>query len=64
MTDPIAYDGDWIECWKCAGEGSWPDCQDEIGCAHPEDGCDLCMVRCDICRGKGGWRYDEEDNRP
>lgn len=43
----------WVECWNCGGEGySDHDCgEDCCACLHPEDN-----VRCDICRGKGGWK--------
>lgn len=40
-------------CLECGGEGFVYDCQDEAGCPHPEEGCDLCMRRCDWCNGKG-----------
>ena len=43
---------EWCECWNCGGEGlTGHDCgEDCCVCLHPEDN-----VRCDICRGKGGW---------
>ena len=40
-------------CLECGGEGFVYDCHDEAGCPHPEEGCDLCMRRCDCCNGKG-----------
>lgn len=50
------HDG-WTECWQCGGEGfSHHDCgEDTCCCLDPEDN-----VPCDICRGKGGWRSDNE----
>lgn len=43
----------WVDCWKCGGEGvSHHDCGDDCCvCFEPEDN-----VRCDICKGKGGYR--------
>jgi hypothetical protein len=38
------------ECWACGGEGYVANCQDEIACLYPEDGCDLCIERCEYCR--------------
>ena len=38
------------ECWNCGGEGYVYDCFTEYACINPEDGCDLCMRRCDVCR--------------
>jgi hypothetical protein len=38
-----------IECWQCGGEGYVSNCQDEICCLYPEDGCELCTRRCDVC---------------
>ena len=45
----------WHDCWKCGGEGvSHHDCgEDTCCCFMPEDN-----VRCDICKGKGGWLSD------
>jgi hypothetical protein len=40
-------------CPNCGGAGVVYDCQDEIGCVNPEDGCDLCEFRCHWCKGKG-----------
>ena len=37
------------DCWNCGGEGYVANCQDEIACMYPEDGCDLCMQRCEYC---------------
>jgi hypothetical protein len=48
---------EWVTCWQCGGEGMWDhDCgEDCCACLHPEDN-----VRCDICRGVGGWERDPE----
>jgi hypothetical protein len=45
-------DKEFVECWNCGGEGyAGHDCgEDCCVCAEPEEN-----VRCDICRGKGGW---------
>jgi hypothetical protein len=37
------------DCWNCGGEGYVANCQDEIACLYPEDGCELCMQRCEYC---------------
>lgn len=42
---------EWVECWNCEEGYSSHDCgEDCCACAAPEDN-----VRCDICKGKGGW---------
>lgn len=42
----------WVECENCGGEGvSGHDCGEDCCCCEdPEDN-----IRCDICKGKGGW---------
>jgi hypothetical protein len=60
--EPLDY-REWIECWQCAGDGELADCWEEYACIDPEGGCDECMKRCDICRGKGGW-HAPEDSAP
>ena len=42
----------WHECEQCGGEGVYGhDCGEDVCCClYPEDN-----MRCDICRGKGGW---------
>jgi hypothetical protein len=52
----------WIDCWQCGGEGEIADCWEEYACIDPESGCDLCMKRCDICGGMGGWHDMEADD--
>lgn len=49
MTDDD-YDDDYDddECGNCGGEGVTYDCIDGC-CMNAEDGCDLCMRRCDWC---------------
>jgi len=43
---------EWVECWNCGGDGvDGHDCgEDCCSCLEPEDN-----VRCDICKGRGGW---------
>ena len=42
-------------CWQCDGEGFIAHCWEEWACLHPDDGCDQCRRKCDICGGKGGY---------
>ncbi len=57
-TPPVCFlypshgEKEWCECWQCGAEGvSGHDCGEDVCCClHPEDN-----MRCDICRGKGGW---------
>jgi hypothetical protein len=37
------------QCWNCSGEGFVSGCFTEYSCLYPEDGCDLCTRRCDVC---------------
>ena len=48
-------DGEWVDCWKCGGEGTTGhDCgEDCCCCLEPEDN-----VICDECGGAGGWHAD------
>lgn len=48
---------EYVDCWKCGGEGySHHDCGEDICCClEPEDN-----VECDICKGHGGWYRQEE----
>ena len=61
MTDGfLGYTDDGksiIECWNC-DEGWHANCIDDGGCLDPEEGCDLCRSRCDICGGKGSYEVD------
>lgn len=49
---PIHGEKAWVDCWSCGGEGyTHHDCgEDCCVCLDPEPN-----VRCDICRGKGGY---------
>lgn len=60
MEDQFEYDGPWIECWQCSGDGYVSNCFEEYACVDPEGGCDECTRKCDICKGKGGWPDEEE----
>jgi hypothetical protein len=42
-------DLDDSECWNCGGDGYVSSCFEEYACLYPEDGCDLCTRRCDVC---------------
>lgn len=64
MSEQYEYEGEWIDCWQCGGEGEIPDCWEEFACIDPESGCEDCLRRCDICRGKGGWYYREPEPAP
>jgi hypothetical protein len=49
-TSPDGLDDfDDHECWNCGGEGFIADCFDGF-CINAEDGCDLCMRRCEYCK--------------
>ena len=49
------------ECYNCGGEGVVCSCYEEWACIDPEEGCDLCARRCDVCQGKGGWEGPDDD---
>ena len=40
------------ECANCGGEGYVSHCFEEWACMHPDEGCDMCMRRCDWCNPK------------
>jgi len=65
VSEEIDYqiDGPEVECWQCAGEGVIYSCFDGL-CVDAEEGCDDCARRCDICRGKGGWRLSHRTTEP
>ncbi|HKQ24135.1 MAG TPA: hypothetical protein VJT81_06800 [Burkholderiales bacterium] len=50
---PLHGEKHWVECWQCGGDGVYGhDCGEDVCCClYPEEN-----ERCDICRGKGGWR--------
>lgn len=44
------FDDDFDDqCYECGGEGFVSSCFSEYACLYPEDGCDLCTRRCDVC---------------
>lgn len=50
MDDDAYWDYDDREdCWNCGGEGFVPDCVTEYACMYPDEGCSVCMRRCDFC---------------
>lgn len=61
--DKVAADFyEQVECWNCGGEGFISSCFEEYACIDPESGCDDCIRRCDVCKGKGRWpRIDPSD---
>jgi hypothetical protein len=44
---------DWHDsddtCPNCGGDGYVSHCFEEYACIDPDEGCDLCMRRCDWC---------------
>lgn len=48
-SDIDLYDEEIVECANCGGEGYVSHCFEEWACMHPDEGCDLCMRRCDWC---------------
>ena len=53
--------GSWIDCYECGGEGYIADCFDGF-CVSAEEGCDDCIRKCGVCKGKGGWLGSEDEN--
>lgn len=52
------YDGEWVECWQCFGNGRLAGCfEDTCVClGDPEDPDSCCAPdTCDVCLGKCGW---------
>lgn len=47
--DPDSYDDDDADCHACGGEGVVANCFEPFACMHPDEGCDLCMRRCEWC---------------
>lgn len=47
--DDLALERDGA-CGWCSGTGKVADCVTDYECVDPEEGCDLCMRRCDHCR--------------
>ncbi len=43
------HDYDDNDCANCGGEGFVSHCFEEWACMYPDEGCDLCMRRCDWC---------------
>lgn len=52
LGEPCAYDAmfddERDDCWNCGGEGYIADCFDGF-CVNAEDGCELCLRRCEYC---------------
>lgn len=47
--DDYDFDYDENDCANCGGEGFVSHCFEEWACMYPDEGCDLCMRRCDWC---------------
>ena len=49
--DEHEYDDDYdnSDCWNCGGEGFVSNCFQEFACMYPDEGCDDCTRRCDVC---------------
>lgn len=47
--DEAYWDYDDNDCANCGGEGFVSHCFEEYACMYPDEGCDLCMRRCDWC---------------
>jgi len=43
------YDLDEHDCPNCGGEGFVSNCFEEWACLDPDEGCDDCTRRCDLC---------------
>lgn len=48
-TDPYWDYDDSEVCWNCGGEGFVAHCFEEWACMYPDEGCELCMRRCEFC---------------
>lgn len=51
--DDFDCDYDDNDCGNCGGTGYVASCFTEYACIDPEEGCDLCMRRCDWCYNHG-----------
>jgi hypothetical protein len=47
-----SHDDQLEDCWNCGGEGYVANCFSEYACLYPDEGCDLCTRRCDVCRAR------------
>lgn len=45
----VCFDYDENDCWNCGGEGFVSNCFSEYACIYPDEGCDECSRRCDVC---------------
>lgn len=48
--DDYDFDYDDNECWNCGGEGFVSICFTEYACIYPDEGCNECTRRCDVCQ--------------
>ena len=47
---------EWIVCWQCGGDGGYHNCGESSCCCLDSE---EITMRCDICRGQGGWNSGE-----
>jgi len=55
---PDDYEGDWVDCYECGGEG-WISRYEEDPLWYDENE----EWRCEVCLGAGGWRL-RKDGKP
>lgn len=44
------YDDYYDDCANCGGDGFVAHCFTEYACMYPDEGCSLCMRRCEFCQ--------------
>lgn len=59
--DPSYWEYEENDCWNCGGEGFVSSCFEEWACMYPDEGCDLCTRRCDVCLPPAPDRLQGED---
>lgn len=60
------YDDDYDEvgCWNCGGEGFVSNCFQEFACMYPDEGCDDCTRRCEVCNPRAPTPAQEPSHDP
>jgi hypothetical protein len=64
LPDLNEHNSHVVDCWQCGGEGFIANCWEEWACLHPDEGCRDCRRKCNICRGKGGYRVPFGSEEP